>query len=256
MNGRYESIIYSKDDQAILDGTVLTSNEIEYINNLKIKLKDKSYSLVIEDFFKFSKNSYSTSDLSEIFKVSVRQIQNIFKELGLNRDRYEAQNIAAIKRNSEKLKSTFKRTIIDGLTASKLSGSSLDQYIRYILDLFLTESLPNSEVIVGISSMNVNDTASDIPIIIINSNYLYKYIIEINNAPKTKSASSKKREKMKKSKAFYKGYTLLGLDIKSYSEINDTLETRFEKEVKESVSETVNYIILDVTNSTSIIKLE
>jgi integrase/recombinase XerD len=87
MRNRYEAILYSADIRNMLDSTLLNSNEKESVNILKFELKDKIYSSKIEDFYKFHKNNYTTSDLAEIFDISTRQVQNIFKDLGINRPR-------------------------------------------------------------------------------------------------------------------------------------------------------------------------
>ena len=91
MDNRYESVVYSTDNKIILDTTLLTSEEKKLISSLRFELKDKKYSSIIEDFYKFHKNNYTTSDLAKMFSVSTRQIQIIFKDLGINRDRFSAQ---------------------------------------------------------------------------------------------------------------------------------------------------------------------
>jgi integrase/recombinase XerD len=104
MINTYKSAAYSKDDIKILNSTVLTDEENHFINNLKIKFKKRSYISVIEDLYKFNKNNYSTSNLAGIYKVSIRQIQRILKDLSINRSKKEAQQISSIKQSYAKIK--------------------------------------------------------------------------------------------------------------------------------------------------------
>ena len=101
MDNRYESVVYSTDNKIILDTTLLTSEEKKLISSLRFELKDKKYSSIIEDFYKFHKNNYTTSDLAKMFSVSTRQIQIIFKDLGINRDRFSAQKLSVTRRDSK-----------------------------------------------------------------------------------------------------------------------------------------------------------
>lgn len=256
MPTRYELITYSDEDIKILNNTPLTDEELILISNLKTKLKDKSFASAIEAFYKFHKNNYSTSDLSEIFKVSSRQIQRIFKDMGINRDRFEAQQIAANKRDYIEIRKTYKKTMIERLTDTQLSGSLLEQYLRHQVDLMLGYILPQSEIIVGINSMNVINCESDIPIIIINNNALYKYIIEVDGYVSHKSESGKKRDKNKDTKAYYKGYTLFRINTKAYFDSSETPKIKYEKEVKDKLVKIVNAIASEVTENNSPFKLE
>jgi integrase/recombinase XerD len=116
MNNRYESIVYNKDDKAILETTQLSSVEENLIRGLKLELKDKKYVAVIEDFYKFYKNNYTTSDLAKMFNVSTRQIQNIFKDLNINRDRTSAQKLAVAKREPKQIHNNKETSKIDKTT--------------------------------------------------------------------------------------------------------------------------------------------
>lgn len=256
MLNRYELIEYSDEDKKILDNTIFTNEDLILINNLKTKLKDKSFASAIEAFYKFHKNNYSTSDLAEIFKVSSRQIQRIFKDLGINRDRFEAQQIAVNKRDYVEIRKTYKKTMLGRLTDTQLSGSLLEQYIRHQADLLLGDTLPQCEIIVGINSMNVISSESDIPIIIINNNALYKYIIEVDGDISHKSEFGKKRDKNKNSKAYYKGYTLFRINTKAYFDSSEAPKIKYEKEVKDKLIKIVNLIASEVIENNSPFKLE
>lgn len=85
MVNRYDSVSYDITVKTMLDNTQLEPEEKETVNILKYELKSKLYSSVIEDFYKLYKNNYTTSQVAKLFNVSTRQIQIIFKELGLNK---------------------------------------------------------------------------------------------------------------------------------------------------------------------------
>lgn len=256
MSNRYESIIYSKEDQKILDSTLLANSEKEMIGNLKLSLKDKAYLSVIEDLYKFSKNNYTTSHIAEIFKVSTRQIQIIFKNLGINRDKIKAQRISASNRDNEKMNSLYRKTMLQRLSENQLSSSLLEDQIRHELSLILGQALPNCEIVIGINAINVTNSESDIPIIIIDNNFLYKYIIEIKEDNSKKSEQLKIRDKSKNSKAYYKGYTLLRINAKSYYTSKAEPKLKYEKEIKEKIIEIVNYIVTEVSDLISVLKLQ
>jgi hypothetical protein len=254
MDNRYEQITYCDEDTQILASTPLSSEELELIYQLKMKSKGKAYENIIEELYKFYKNDYSTSDLAEIYNVSIRQIQRIFKFLGINRDKVEAQQIAVTKRNYSNFKESYKKTVLERLTDTQLTDSLLEQYIRYELDLLLSETLENCEVIVGINSMHHIDGEFDVPIIIISKSFLYKYIIEVNDGTTTKITSSK--DKNRKSKAFYRGYTLFTLETKSYFDSQDTPKAKYEKNIKNKLLTIANIITSEVLDNTSSLKLE
>jgi len=99
LKNQYTMGDFSKNDINILNNTVFTKEELDTISELKEKLKKRNYSPVIEQMFKFHKNEYPTSRIAEIFGTSTRQIQRIFKDLGINRDKSEAR-IITINNNS------------------------------------------------------------------------------------------------------------------------------------------------------------
>ena len=254
MLNRYELIEYSNQDKKILDSTILTNEDLILINNLKIKFKDKSFFSVIEALYKFDKNDYSILDLAEIFKVSSRQIQRIFKSLGINRDKFEAQQIAASSRDNVEIRKNYKKAMLERLTDMELSGPLLHQYLRHEVDLLLGELLPHCEIIVGINSMNVIKSENDIPIIIINNNSLYKYIIEVNCAISNKPKPGKRRDK--ETKAYYKGYTLFKINTESYFESGDIPKIKYENEVKNKLVRIVDSIASELFENNSSVKLE
>lgn len=93
MVNRYCSVSYDITVKTRIDNTQLEPEEKETINILKYELKNKLYSSVIEDFYKLYKNNYTTSQIAKLFNVSTRQIQIIFKELGLTKTSYSIDNV-------------------------------------------------------------------------------------------------------------------------------------------------------------------
>lgn len=132
MKNRYEMIVYDNADKELLSKTKLTNEEIEKIHNLKIKYQNNNFYPVIEDFYKFNKNNYSTSDLAKMFNVSTRQIQNIFKDLGISRNRSEAQQIH-LNKNNDNLDIQFP---VDGntidLTNEVILPERLEEFLDYL----------------------------------------------------------------------------------------------------------------------------
>jgi hypothetical protein len=171
--------------------------------------------------------------------------------MGINRDKIEAQQIAVSKRDYSEISKSHKRAMITRLTDTQLSGSLLEQYIRHEIDLLLGDALPHCEIIVGISSMNVIATESDIPIIIINNNYLYKYIVEIDSLSSNKSTSGNKRDKTKDTKAHYKGYTLFTINSKAYCDSKDDPRLKYEKHITSKLTDIIEIITSEVSGNIS-----
>jgi len=256
MENRYEMACYSDLDINILKTTTLTEEEKEIIAALKATQKDRAYSIVIEELYKFNKNNYSTTDIAEIYKVSTRQIQKIFKELGINRGKVQAQTVSAINKDAEKLSRTYKNTLFEKLIENELSEASLEVQIRHQLDMSLKEALPNCEIIIGISSMEFSRDNINAPIIIIDNNFLYKYIVEIIKDGSNKKSNNKKKEQNKLSRAVYKGYTLFKLDILHYYNSKDEAAFKFEKEIKNRLLNILEDIVTEVKVGTSVTKLQ
>jgi len=91
MKTRYSDPLLSIQDEDLLKSIKLTDDEIKMLDVLKIQHKKRAYSPAIEQIFKFRKSGYPTSKIAEIYGISTRQVQLIFKELGLSRERSEAQ---------------------------------------------------------------------------------------------------------------------------------------------------------------------
>ena len=104
--------------------------------------------------------------------------------------------------------------------------------------------------------MNVINSENDIPIIIINNNSLYKYIIEVDDTVYHKSQPGKKQDKTKDAKAYYKGYTLFKLNVKMYFDSTDDPKIKYEKEIKDRLMKMVNVIAFEVHENNSSVKLE
>jgi hypothetical protein len=256
MENRYEMACYSDLDINILAATTLTDAEMQIVADLKAAQKDKAYSIVIEDLYKFNKNNYSTSDLAEIYKVSTRQIQKIFKELGINRSKVHAQTVYVINKDAEKLSRTYKNILFEKLIEYELSEASLEVQIRHQLDILLKGALPTCEIIIGISSMEFSRENINVPVIIIDNSFLYKYIIEIIKDGTNRKSSAKKKEQNRLSRTFYKGYTLFKLDILHYYNSKEEAALKFEKEIKNKLLDILQNITTEVKVGTSVTKLQ
>lgn len=102
MKKKYEVTSYSEQEELILNNTELTPEELKAIEEMKDKFKKKAYYPAIGQIFKFSLNKYTTSRIAQIYGVSTLQIQRIIKDLGLNRNKSEAQLILLSHNSSSK----------------------------------------------------------------------------------------------------------------------------------------------------------
>lgn len=95
---KYDTNYTNEINDAIKNTKLNYSDSIILTNCLRM-IKNKDLLSVFEDMYKLYLNDYSMIELSKIYNRSPRTIQWIFKNLGLNRDRFEAQKIASKKRN-------------------------------------------------------------------------------------------------------------------------------------------------------------
>jgi len=147
MKSRYEHVIYTIKDEQILKTTTLFNEDKIIINNLKEKFKKRNYYHVIESLYIFNKNKYSITSIASIYGVSPRQIQLIFKELGINRDRSQAQKITTDKKNNTEKDTVNIKNIDDTMLPECLNdflnyltvikGKSINTVDGYRFDLIL-----------------------------------------------------------------------------------------------------------------------
>ena len=153
MNQKYNIIYRSELDESILNGTILTKEDIDTISKLQERFKKRTYFSAIEEIFKMQKNNYPTSKIGEMYGVSTRQIQRILKELGLNRDKSEAMLISLnCKSDSEGINTPVDSTC----SASSVTQPSGRMAINeLILPLCLEEFLNYLSTIKGKSTNTV-----------------------------------------------------------------------------------------------------
>jgi len=83
MSSRYELITYRRSEQSLLDNAELSDLDIKNIKDISKNLEGKSYAPVIKDIYIFYKYGYSSSQLAELYNISLRQMQRIIKEMEL-----------------------------------------------------------------------------------------------------------------------------------------------------------------------------
>lgn len=104
---------YTNEINDVIKSTNLSDYDSITLTNCLRSIRNKELLLVFEDMYKLYLNDYSMIELSKIYNRSPRTIQWIFKNLGLNRDRFQAQKIASKKRDHVKIRKTFKETMLN-----------------------------------------------------------------------------------------------------------------------------------------------
>lgn len=148
MSSRYELITYPTSEQALLDKNQLSDTDQEHIKDLMKKLERKSYASVIKDIYIFYKNGYSSAQLAELYKLSLRQMQRIIKEMDLQ-SKIPTNKISDISKEDK----TF-------LSSKEPSPTFFDEYLS--LPKRLVEYLNYLDVIKGRSSNTVNGYKIDL----------------------------------------------------------------------------------------------
>jgi hypothetical protein len=132
-------MLYKKDYNSIvvdiINNTELTLEEHKVLMNCLKYLKNKDVFSVFEDMYKLYLNDYSMIELGKIYGRSARAIQLIFKSVGLNRDRFEAQKIAAKNRNYAEIRKSYKKTMYERFIDNQLFGSKIEQLTRCELNI-------------------------------------------------------------------------------------------------------------------------
>lgn len=177
---------------------------------------------------------YSTTQIASHYGVSVRSIELVLEELGLNRNRFEAQKIAVKHRDYSQIRATKKANRLNSLSAD-LFGSNPENYIRLFLNELLTIHVPNGVTsIVGLPSQNiVRNNEIDIPVVLILGNQtIYRFAIEINGTYWHNDKDA--HDIAKANKCYGSGWNYVSIDIKRSYSVN---------ECKEKVINTVDYIL-------------
>ena len=155
---------YSENLISIINNFEFTKEEEKVLNESLLKLDGHDAQKVFRDMYIFYLNDMSLSEIANIYDRSTRAIQNIFKKVGLNRDKFEAQRIAAKKRNYTEIRKTFKKTMKERFIENQLFGSKIEEYTRIEFSQILNSILPY-DVIVGVNAV-MSTGELDIPIIV------------------------------------------------------------------------------------------
>lgn len=236
---------YSDDVKKIIYDTTLSPDEDEKLKKcmkiIKPYLKD-----VFEDMYKLFINDLSCNEIGNVYSKNERTIQYIFKNLGLERDLKDAQKIAAKKRDYISIRKSYKKTMLDRLIKTQLSGSTVEDVVRYKISQILAKELFGEyEVIVGINTMtSVGEL--DIPIIVTNAINTYKFGIEVNGKFFHEGKMSK--DFNKKSNLEQLGYTIFKLETKAYYREKSINNIKYYAELEEQIIEICNCISQIVLN--------
>ena len=203
---------YSENLIAIINNFKFTKEEEKVLNESLLKLQDHDVQVVFRDMYIFYLNDMSLAEIANIYGRSTRAIQNIFKKINLNRDKFEAQRIAVKKRNYTKIRKAYKKTMKERFIENQLFGSKIEQYIRLEFSQKLNDLL-SYETIIGINTVT-NAGELDIPIIILKNDKAYRFGVEVDGIY---FHENKVKKDIKKIEAFKKdGYRVYRLSTKSY----------------------------------------
>lgn len=214
INMRGYSKEYDADIIEKLNNYQLDYEDKIFLNSIKTMLKKHCALVVIDDIYKLYKLEFSTHDIAKIYDKSLRAIQQLFKKIGLNRSRKEAQRIAVNNRDYVKIRKTFKKTMKDRFVENQLFGTNIEQVARAELMCELNDIL-DAEIIVGMNTM-LYCGEIDIPIIIIKNNITHKYGVEIDGLL-WHDEKQDINNKVKISKFEEIGYKIHKIRTKSYS---------------------------------------
>ncbi|AKA68581.1 hypothetical protein [Clostridium scatologenes] len=193
---KYKHFQYDEHVKKLLSTDLNSKDEMELkkiYNNYESLQIHRGYEYIIKDLYILMiKRNISTTDIANIYGVGPRTIQIWLKELGLNRTQKEAQKIAVTKRDYKSIKKG--RVVPD-----QLPSCSLENDVRYQLNILLEQELKKYEVIIGVTALGISDFETDIPIIILKSLTMSKFLIEIGKHSHHKNNTTK-------------GYTILTLD--------------------------------------------
>lgn len=203
---------YSENLIAIINNFGFTKEEEKVLNESLLKLQGHDVQAVFRDMYIFYLNDMSLAEIANIYGRSTRAIQNIFKKINLNRDKFEAQRIAVKKRDYAKIRKTYKKTMKERFVENQLFGSKIEQYIRLEFSQKLNDLLPY-ESIVGINTVT-NTGELDIPIIIFKNDKVYRFGVEVDGTYFHENKVMKDTKKVKNFKT--DGYKVYRLFTKSY----------------------------------------
>ncbi|WP_297423788.1 hypothetical protein [Clostridium sp.] len=216
---------YNKQISDLIKNTKLSDVENKTLIKCLNCLHNQDVATVFEDMYKLYLNNYSMIELGKIYNRSARTIQLIFKKINLNRDRNQAQKIAAKKRNYIEIRKSFKKTMLERYVDNQLAGSKIEEFARYEFGFLLNKLIPDADIIIGINTMT-NKGELDIPIILFYKNKVYKYGVEVDGEFFHDSEERKKADASKDFRLNALGYKIFRLKTKSYftNESNSTIK--------------------------------
>ena len=218
-------------DEEIIRNYIFSEEEEKELNELKILLGDSKWGHKIDEVYKLWLNNYSTSDIAKRYNVNMRTIQLMLKNIGLSRDKYEAQAIAKNKRNYRDIILKGKNTMLK----NGIGTSNKEEYTRQRLNQELQINFPDDDIIVGLNNRTVlNGKEIDIPIVVIRGNKVIKIAVEYDGYYWHKNKNSKV-DPLKE-----KGYKLFIVCSK---------ENATDKQINEDIEATIKEVITYIENS-------
>ena len=215
-------------DEEIIRNHIFTEEEEKKLNELKILLGDSKWGHKIDEVYKLWLNNYSTSDIAKRYNVNMRTIQLMLKNIGLSRDKYEAQAIAKNKRNYRDIILKGKNTMLK----NGIGTSNKEEYTRQRLNQELQINFPDDDIIVGLNNRTVlNGKEIDIPIVVIRGNKVIKIAVEYDGYYWHKNKDSKV-DPLKE-----KGYKLFIVCSKE-----NATDKQINKDIEATIKEVITYI--------------
>lgn len=179
---------YIKDNKLInrINNQILNNEDLIKIkkafNKLDLKLikrlggKEETTTLLTQIYIMLNIFKMTNSDIGQVYNKSRVQIYRLLNKIDWNLDKEESQARAALKRDYESINIKARKTRLQ-----EICGSKSEEYVRHMLYLHLKNTFSDSEIIVGINSINyIENLECDIPIHIIHKDKLFKFAVEFN----------------------------------------------------------------------------
>lgn len=241
--GGYGNMNIERDLMVELSKIELNETDLKFIKEAEGKTSRKKFKKNLDNVYKLMfKKDYSTSDIAEMFGVGIRTVQIYLKEVEWNRDRREAQRIAAKKRDYTAIRKTLKKTMSERYICNHLFGSKVENYIRQLLDIKLGEAFKGLEIIVGVNTMNITEYEVDIPIIIFKGDNCFKFAIQVDGSCWHKEELDIKRDENSNKSMIEKGYIPLRIFTKATVLNNDKEKISYKEEIEKEIEKVINEI--------------
>lgn len=139
MKQNYTIVNFSKKDEIALKSFVLSKEDQDIVSEMMDRFKKRAFYPAIENLYKLHKLQYPTSAIAEIYGVGIRQVQRIFNNLGLNRDKSEAMIISinqSLNDNTNKTKTIFSQKEVDSPSRAPINEVflplCLEDFLNYL----------------------------------------------------------------------------------------------------------------------------